>query len=217
MSEDPKRGFTGIFIPVEILDNKDLKPIEMFLLAQINALDKGNDGNGCYASNEYLGNLLGVKTNTISIYISHLKELGLLEQVGFDGRRRLLSVNGRVSQTSNPAYHKCESHSNSSKSKEEIPPTPKGDGDIDRDFEEWYREYPRHKKRGHALKAYRSARKKASKEVLLSAAIEYAGSVSDKDEEFISHPASWLNGEGWLDETDKKVADTIGPFGQVIE
>jgi len=52
-NQTPKARFTGIFIPVEILEMDDLSPTEWILLSWIDALhDKSH--NGCFASNEYL-------------------------------------------------------------------------------------------------------------------------------------------------------------------
>lgn len=68
------------------------------------------------------------------------------------------------------------------------------------DFEVWYAAYPLHKGRGQAVKAYGLARKKASAETLLAAIASYKkmkpGYVA------WAHPASWLNGERWLDEPE---------------
>ena len=67
-------------------------------------------------------------------------------------------------------------------------------------FQDWYEAYPRHVSKAHALKAYRAASKKTDRATLIAGAKAYAASVKDKDAEFIAHPATWLNGERWLDE-----------------
>lgn len=84
-----ERGFKGIWIPAEIWLNTEISHIEKILWAEINSLDKGN---GCHASNEYLANFLGVKEHTITIMVSHLKKVGLIKQIAFDGRKRILSA-----------------------------------------------------------------------------------------------------------------------------
>ena len=84
-----ERGFKGIWIPAEIWLNTEISHIEKILWAEINSLDKGN---GCNASNEYLANFLGVKEHTITIMVSHLKKAGLVKQIAFDGRKRILSA-----------------------------------------------------------------------------------------------------------------------------
>lgn len=73
---------------------------------------------------------------------------------------------------------------------------------VEARFSEFYDAYPRKRARGQALKAYRSALKKATPAIILEglerALPEFSGRSPDK----IPYPASWLNGEGWLDESD---------------
>lgn len=89
MSE-PKPRFTGIFIPVEILEIEDLSFFDMLLLSWIDALYDHQAG-GCYASNKYLGSKLkGAKENTVAKSITKLRQKGLIEDVFFDGRQRVI-------------------------------------------------------------------------------------------------------------------------------
>ena len=50
--------FTGIFIPVEILEDSDLSMLEQLLLSWIDALYKEEYG-GCFAKNEYFAKRFG--------------------------------------------------------------------------------------------------------------------------------------------------------------
>ena len=81
------RDFKGIWIPKEIWLNDKLNLIEKCLLAEIDSLD-GEDN--CYASNLYFSKLFKIKEQNISKYISRLKKLGFIKQIGFDGRKRRL-------------------------------------------------------------------------------------------------------------------------------
>jgi len=67
--------------------------------------------------------------------------------------------------------------------------------------EKIYQEYPKKVARGQAIKAIKTALKKVGSETLLEAVKKYAVSVRGKDQKFIPHPATWFNGERWLDET----------------
>lgn len=67
-------------------------------------------------------------------------------------------------------------------------------------FGEWYEAYPRHIGRGQAERAYHSALKKTDAATLLDGARRAAETYADTEPEFIPHPATWLNGERWLDE-----------------
>jgi hypothetical protein len=86
----PSPRFTGIFIPVEVLQINDLTYFEMILLSWIDALYCPEHG-GCYASNEYLGSQIkGSQPNTVAKAITNLRKLGLIEDVSFDGRTRVI-------------------------------------------------------------------------------------------------------------------------------
>jgi hypothetical protein len=79
--------------------------------------------------------------------------------------------------------------------------TPVSRDESEKDFDEWYRAYPRHDDRGHGLKAYIAARKKpgVTKELLLAGARGYAEEKSGTEKQYIALPATWLNGERWKD------------------
>jgi hypothetical protein len=85
----PKARFTGIFIPVEILEISDLSPTEMILLSWIDALYDKEYG-GCYARNEYIGKKLGLGEKHVSDLIAKLIKKDLVEKVKFDGRTRVI-------------------------------------------------------------------------------------------------------------------------------
>ena len=76
--------------------------------------------------------------------------------------------------------------------------------DAEREFEDWYATYPRHVGKGAARKAYRTARKKVSAEVLARGAASATATFAGKEPQFIPHPATWLNSERWLDEAAPK-------------
>jgi len=89
IEESPNPRFTGIFIPVEILELKVLTPFDQILLSWIDALYCKKNG-GCFASNKYLAEQLNVKENTLSKNLTKLRRLGLIENVSFDGRKRVI-------------------------------------------------------------------------------------------------------------------------------
>jgi hypothetical protein len=75
--------------------------------------------------------------------------------------------------------------------------TRKPDAEPDRDFDAWYAAYPRRVDPGRARRAYASARKKTTPDVLLSGARAYAVECADRESQYIKHPATWLNAEAW--------------------
>lgn len=72
--------------------------------------------------------------------------------------------------------------------------------DIARDFETWWRQYPKKAGKGAARKAYERVVKsgKATPQELLAGLARY-----NPDPKFTKHPATWLNAECWLDEPEK--------------
>lgn len=86
---NPTPRFTGIFIPVEILERSDLTILEQLLLSWIDAL-YCKSHKGCYAKNEYFAIKLKVKENTIAKALTSLRQKNLIEDVSFDGRNRVI-------------------------------------------------------------------------------------------------------------------------------
>jgi len=82
------RDFKGIWIPKEIWLHPELKSQEKALWAEIHSLYSEEHG-GCYASEEYLMEFIGVKVSRLREIFAKLKELGLLLDVSFDGRRKI--------------------------------------------------------------------------------------------------------------------------------
>ena len=85
--------FRGIWIPANVwfmFLKKEIGSTELHLLATIDSLVTPE--TGCFASNEYLGEILGVRPDYIARLISKLKKKKLIRQVKFDGRRRFLET-----------------------------------------------------------------------------------------------------------------------------
>jgi DNA-binding Lrp family transcriptional regulator len=86
----PKQKFTGYWIPVE-LSKMELTKTEQFLLAMIDSLEE-DAPNYCFASNAYLAKQMELSESRISFYLTKFKRMGLIEEVGFDGRRRRIKT-----------------------------------------------------------------------------------------------------------------------------
>lgn len=133
-------------------------------------------------------------------------------------RRIFASLKGGEKGGLNP--HKPEARSQKEVEREESKPqtsitngrAPPG-AMIDFEFAEFWRVYPRRDDRGHAVKAYRTARKKADQETLVEAAKRYAAKRRGQDPQFTALAATWLTGERWTDEPappDNRGGFTIG-------
>ncbi len=80
-----------IHLPVEVFMNKKLDKTCCVLFSLIYNLDDVE--KHCWASNQYFANILDLSTTSISTSISLLKEEGYIDQISFDGRRRILKIN----------------------------------------------------------------------------------------------------------------------------
>lgn len=81
-----ERIVKGIWIPIEIWQDRSLSWNEKILLMEIDSFTA--KGHECYISNEYIADLLGVTERSASRLLSHLLESGLIRVVKFDGRKR---------------------------------------------------------------------------------------------------------------------------------
>lgn len=107
MTDGPRPRFTGIFIPAEILELDELSPLDQMLISWIDAL-YCKDHGGCYASNDYLAKKLRVKENTIVKAISKLRKIGLIEDVTFNGRQRVIRAKIAEYVEKSQSYADCD-------------------------------------------------------------------------------------------------------------
>jgi Helix-turn-helix domain len=92
------------------------------------------------------------------------------------------------------------------------------DSVLEKEFNRWYSIYPRPRTRRAALKAYKQARARgATAETLLDGAKRYAAERADQDLRFTKYPATWLNGDCWLDEPETHSADVTGSASSNLE
>lgn len=88
-SQQVSRDFKGIWIPREIWLHPFLSMQAKCLWAEIQSLHDREKG-GCFASNEYLCGFIGLKLSRFKEVMKELRESGLIEDVSFDGRRRII-------------------------------------------------------------------------------------------------------------------------------
>lgn len=88
---DEARAFDGVFIPSFIWLSKEFTWTEKIIFIEIKSLTK-KDGY-CVASNQYLSKFCGCSERTLSQTISLYKNIGVIDIVSFDGRRRKIRIN----------------------------------------------------------------------------------------------------------------------------
>lgn len=102
MIEKYDRDFKGVWIPKEIWLDEELSIIEKIMLVEINSLD---NEHGCYAGNEHFAKFFGITTVRVSQIIKRLKDLEYVQEVSFDGRKRILKTSFKI-------YFKAELNGN---------------------------------------------------------------------------------------------------------
>jgi hypothetical protein len=217
---ESKKEFRGVWIRASLWRRKDLTWFEKCLIAEIDCF-----ANNCFASNAYLAEMMNTTESRLSNALSKLRSMGLIIDAGFNGRVRQILVADNVS--SDPKIHNptekiigkdftqvltqpspiCEGRihtevnidTNREQSIEITPIIPsKG---IVSEFETFYSTYPRKVSKTNAEKAWKK-QKCVLSEVMPSLQKQMKLWT---DPQFIPHPATWLNGRRWEDETPKSI------------
>lgn len=197
-----ERQVKYIVCPLEVFLDTRLDATEKILLMEVDSFCKRGDRNGCYASNEYLSQFCGCSDRKISQSISHLKELGYIEQTSFDGRRRVLR--SRLADIAILPSIICESESQNLRTDnyKSINNSNKNKEIHTHAFAVFWEAYPKKKDKANAQKAFRKV--DVPIEVLLNA-IEKQKKSADWQKEngrYIPYPTTWLNGRRWEDDAD---------------
>lgn len=103
------RDFKGIWIPKEIWLNEKLTLREKCLLVEVDSLSNGK--KGCYATNEYLGNFIGISAGSLANLLTDMRKRNLINTVTDALGKRYLSVTNAAkspSQKSEPPSQKGE-------------------------------------------------------------------------------------------------------------
>ena len=81
--------FSGVFIPREVLLDQEVPANAKLIFAIVQSLD--ND-KGCYASNEYLGGMLGLSESAVRASLHILEHRGYIIRTIEDGIKRTLKT-----------------------------------------------------------------------------------------------------------------------------
>jgi len=96
---EPQFEFQGTFCTAEIfymVEDSVITRNEAWLLLTIDSLCNRKTGEDCFASNEWLANRCGITARNVQKALVNLKELGLVEQTKFDGRKRWMKTHIRT-------------------------------------------------------------------------------------------------------------------------
>lgn len=84
---------------------------------------------------------------------------------------------------------------------------------VDELFEEWWAQVPRKASKGTARKSFATALKRTDFVTLKAGIMRYSAECVGRDPRYIKHPATWLNGQCWLDDPAPTPANG-GPHGE---
>lgn len=112
------------------------------------------------------------------------------------------SNGSRGGRKANPTATQAEPTANpTAKPKKAISqPQPDISKEIDSEFAEFWKAYPRKADKKGARAAYAKARKTAAAEVILTAVKHFAEQVQGKDQQYVPYGVRWLSHERWADE-----------------
>jgi hypothetical protein len=81
--------FSGVFVPREVLLDQDISANAKLIFAIIQSLD---NERGCFASNEYIGGMVGLSESSVRASIQSLEEKKYVVRYVFDGTSRILKT-----------------------------------------------------------------------------------------------------------------------------
>lgn len=84
--DDPKKEYTGVWIPKSVMECKDLSPIDKIVYGEIACFTK------CYGSNKWLAERIGRSEVTASRSVNKLVRLGFVDFLGMNGNIRYLKA-----------------------------------------------------------------------------------------------------------------------------
>jgi len=124
---------------------------------------------------------------------------GNFNKAGYD-RTKWYSLQGQIQLPSraNASDQKGEPIPDSKPDSKPI--SSSNDDGLDYYFDQLWEEYPRKVGKAQAKKAFKTASKKINFYDLLPKYMAYVLTLKGKEEQFIPHLATWLNGERWNDE-----------------
>lgn len=105
--DNPKKEYTGVWIPKTVMECKDLSPIDKIVYGEIACFTK------CYGSNKWLAERIGRSEVTASRSVNKLVRLGFVDFLGTNGNIRFLKAyqkrRGRVIKNDKAALSKMTS------------------------------------------------------------------------------------------------------------
>lgn len=145
------------------------------------------------------GGLWNDRVEKEQVYLSEKSEVA--RRAGKISAEKRKQNQGEDATDVQPAFNERSTNQKPEARSQKISSSLRSEETIEHEFENhFWPVYPRKAGKGQALKAYRAARKRAELDVILEGVRRYASERSGEDPNFTRHGATWLNGQGWLDE-----------------
>ena len=193
------------------------KPSERFVLLAI--ADYANNEGECWPSIAGICRKTCMSERGVQTIIRRLKDQGWLHIETGNGRRNCNLYTVKTPQDMHPAgdappHMDAETPHMDTQTPHMDVINPAGDAPepsltiknhqrtiiADDEFEAFWSVVPRKAGKGQAVKAWKAATKKVTPQTIIYAMGAYARQRQGQDQQYTAHPASWLNGERWLDE-----------------
>ena len=207
------------------MKQRGLKPAAKIVLYWL--ADHHNSETGmCFPSLKTLAKECEMDVATVKRHLIHLEDAGLIER---NKRHRengsqtstqyILRLFEGLAQNAPTPGAKCatplaQNNTPHNLGNNNLGNEPNISAKADDRFDEFWQTVPRKVGKGQAVKAWRSALKKADADTILAAMRAYALQREGQDQQFTAHPATWLNGERWLDEAPQSPADFYNQIQQ---
>lgn len=212
-----ERDFKGVWIPKEIWLNEELCWSGKLLLVEIDSLAKNGE---CFASNEYLGKFLRLSKKRVSELVTELHRGGYIS-VELIYKEESKEVEKRIIRPMPKIRYTPSGNSVEALAENRATPMPKNRVDnntsfintinntksknnIEREFEELWKIYPRKIGKKKAFDSFKKARKikKIPYETIENGLYRYLRYIEqqDMDEQYIQHGSTFFNQEKWQDE-----------------
>lgn len=213
-------------IPANVRYDKDLSPNAKLLYGEITALS--NAEGFCWATNAYFSELYDVTKRSIQLWLSQLEDKGFIrvsiDSKGPNDSTRKIYINFMGEENYTPPRKKIQggheenfttphekkfTHNNTSINNTNNNTKNKNNNSsnspqIENEFEQLWKIYPRKLGKKKAFDSYKKARKikKIPYETIENGLYRYVRYLEQQetDEQFIQHGSTWFNGEKWQDE-----------------
>ena len=205
--ENVNRDFKGVWIPREVWLDSRLSMLDKGILTEIDSLDMSE--SGCYASNEHLAEFCQCSVTKVSTSITKLINLGYLNVLSFDGRKRFLKSS--LSKIERQDFKNCKADfqkvKDSNTSINSLNNTDKSISSISdflQTFAAFWNVYPKHEAKQDAIKAWKALKPSdelcSTIEMDIRRRLREGGAWYKTERKFIPLPATYLRGKRWEDE-----------------